>query len=271
MSSLPGLGTLINVAAIIIGSLIGLLIGHRLPARTRALVTDVLGLVTLLVGALSAAAVTSDALRVEVGAGIPVLIVLGSLLVGGILGSLWHVEARLERFGHWVRTKFAHRALREHSDASNVNNDLDSTLVSADQDPNARFVEGFVTASLLFVVGPLAILGAISDGLGRGIDQLLLKSVLDGFASIAFAASLGVGVMLSALVVLIYQGLFTVLGVGLGSVLGEAQIAALTATGGLLLIGIGMRLLDIKAVPVADMLPALIIAPLAVSLAAAWH
>ncbi len=268
MSSLPGLGTLINVVAIVVGSLIGLLIGHRLPARTRALVTDVLGLVTLLVGALSAAAVTSEALRAQVGAGIPVLIVLGSLLVGGILGSLWHIEARLERFGHWVRTKFAPRA---HSHSTDISNDSDSTLVSADQNPNARFVEGFVTASLLFVVGPLAILGAISDGLGRGIDQLLLKSVLDGFASIAFAASLGVGVMLSALVVLIYQGLFTVFGIGLGSVLGEAQIAALTATGGLLLIGIGLRLLDIKAVPVADMLPALVIAPLAVSLAAAWH
>ena len=125
-----------------------------------------------------------------------------------------------------------------------------------------RFIEGWLSASLLFCVGPLAILGSLSDGLGRGIDQLTLKSVLDGFAALAFASSFGVGVLLSAVSVGVVQGLWTVLGVVLGSLLPDAHIAALTATGGLLLVGIGLRLLRIRDVPVGDMLPALLFAPL---------
>ena len=257
MSGLPGLGTLINTAAIILGSAIGLLVGHRLPERTREVVTDVLGLVTLLVGGLSAVAVTSAALSDRVGPGVPLLVVLGSLLVGSIIGSLIRIEDRLEQLGHWLRARFVRRA--EEAELEEPD-----TLLTEGQSASARFVEGFVTASLVFCVGPLAILGAVSDGLGRGIDQLALKSVLDGFASIAFAASLGVGVMLSAAAVLVYQGAITVLGLQLGGVLDEAQIAALTATGGLLLVGIGLRLLRVRAVPVADMLPALVLAPIAV-------
>jgi len=250
-----GLGTVINVAAIIVGSAIGLLVGHRLPERTREVVTDVLGLVTLLVGGLSAVAVTSAALSDRVGPGVPLLVVLGSLLVGSIIGSLLRLEDRLEQVGHWLRARFT------RGPAEDELAEPDTVLA---QGGSARFVEGFVTASLVFCVGPLAILGSVSDGLGRGIDQLVLKSVLDGFASIAFAASLGVGVMLSAAAVLVYQGAITILGVQLGSVLDEAQIAALTATGGLLLVGIGLRLLRVRAVPVADMLPALVVAPVAV-------
>jgi len=125
-----------------------------------------------------------------------------------------------------------------------------------------RFINGFVDASLVFAIGPLAILGAFQDGTGQGIDQLALKSTLDGFASIAFAASLGWGVAFSAIPVGIWQGLLTVLAFGLGSVMSGAAIAALTATGGVLLLGVGLRLLNLRAVAVADMLPALIIAPL---------
>ena len=132
-----------------------------------------------------------------------------------------------------------------------------------------RFAEGFVTASLVFCVGPLAILGSISDGLGRGIDQLALKSVLDGFAAIAFAASLGPGVMASALIVLLYQGAFTLLGWSLGGVLGAAEVAALTATGGLLLAGISIRLLRLRPIPVGDLLPALVVAPVLVAVVSA--
>ena len=129
-----------------------------------------------------------------------------------------------------------------------------------------NFVEGFVSASLVFVVGPLAILGSISDGLGKGIEQLALKSALDFFASIAFAASLGIGVAFSALAVGIYQGLFTLLGYFLGDVLNEVQVLALTATGGLLLVAVSFRLLKIKQVPVANLLPALFFAPVYVYL-----
>ena len=125
-----------------------------------------------------------------------------------------------------------------------------------------RFINGFVDASLVFAIGPLAILGAFQDGTGQGIDQLALKSTLDGFASIAFAASLGWGVAFSAIPVGIWQGLLTVLALSLGSVMSGAAIAALTATGGVLLLGVGLRLLNLRAVAVADMLPALIIAPL---------
>ena len=132
-----------------------------------------------------------------------------------------------------------------------------------------RFIEGWLTASLLFCVGPLTILGSLSDGLGRGIDQLTLKSVLDGFAAMAFASSFGFGVLMSALSVAVVQGSLTVLGVALGSLLPDAHIAALTATGGLLLVGISLRLLRIREIPVADMLPALIVAPLLTQLVVA--
>ncbi|HEY0694888.1 MAG TPA: DUF554 family protein, partial [Kribbella sp.] len=118
----------------------------------------------------------------------------------------------------------------------------------------------------VFCVGPLTFLGALSDGLGRGADQLLLKSVLDGFASIAFAASLGWGVAASAIVVLVLQGLMTAVGALLGNVLPEAQVTALGATGGVLLIGVALRLLKVKQIAVADLLPALVVAPLLVQL-----
>lgn len=242
-----GAGTLLNVATILVGSGIGVLLGHRLPQRTRDVVTDGLGLVTLLVAALSAAAVLDPELIDAVGANAPVLIVLGAVLVGGIVGSLLRIEDRLEGVGAAIRSRLPRR-------------------VAADDgvEERHRFVEGFVTASLVFCVGPLTVLGSLDDGLGRGIDKLALKATLDGFASIAFAASLGWGVAASALAVLVVQGSLTVLGAVLGDLLPEAHLSALTATGGLLLVGVAMRLLRIRPVPVADLLPALLVAPLIV-------
>jgi uncharacterized membrane protein YqgA involved in biofilm formation len=128
------------------------------------------------------------------------------------------------------------------------------------------FVEGFVSASLLFVIGPLAILGSVSDGMSQGIDQLVLKSSLDFFASMAFAATLGWGVAASIIPVAIYQGAWTILGLGLGSVLSQYQIDAMTICGGLMLIGIALRLLNIKKIAVANLLPALVYAPLIATL-----
>jgi uncharacterized membrane protein YqgA involved in biofilm formation len=241
----PGFGTVVNVAAVITGSALGLLLGHRLPRRTRSTVTDALGLVTLLIGALSAFAVTSAALTTLVGASAGVLIVLGALLIGGIAGSLINIEARLEAFGGWLRSRL-------------VGGDE-----LADSEPGARtrFIEGFVSASLVFCVGPLTILGALSDGLGLGANQLILKAVLDGFASIAFAASFGLGVMASAVTVAVVQGSLTVVGLLIGDFLPAGHLAVITATGGLLLVGVGLRLLQVKMVPVADLLPALLVAP----------
>ncbi|KAE8766145.1 DUF554 domain-containing protein [Georgenia thermotolerans] len=241
----PGLGTLTNVGAIVVGSLLGMAVGQRLPDRVRDVVTDCLGLVTLLVAAQSAMSVADPALAAAVGSG-AVLIVLGALLIGSIVGSGLRIADRLEQLAGRVHT-WTTRPGTVRLEASGA---------------RQRFIDGWLTATLLFCVGPLAVLGSISDGLGLGIDQLVLKAVLDGFAALAFASTFGVGVLLSAVSVGVYQGALTVVGMLLGSVVPEAHVAALTATGGLMLVGIGLRLLRIRDVPVADMLPALVVAPL---------
>ena len=244
----PGFGTAVNVATVVAGAGLGLLLGHRLPVRTRETVTDALGLVTLLIGGLSAMAVTSTALAAEVGSAAPVLIVLGSLLLGGIAGSLVDIESRLDRLGDRLRRRLGRSAAQD-----------------GDQEARRRFIEGFVTASLVFCVGPLTILGALSDGLGLGAEQLLLKAALDGFASIAFAASLGIGVMAAALAVAVIQGSLTLVGLLVGDFLPTPHLDAVTACGGLLLLGVALRLLGIKPVPVGNLLPALLVAPLLVT------
>ncbi|MGI8458235.1 MAG: DUF554 domain-containing protein [Propionibacteriaceae bacterium] len=250
----PGLGTVINVAAVLVGSGIGVLLGHRFPTRTRDTVTDALGLVTLLIGGLSALAVRSTELSAVVGTNAPVLIVLGALLIGGIVGSLIDIEARLARLGDW---------LRRHVTRARPNRDG-----SVHGRQQARFVEGFVTSSLVFCVGPLTILGSLSDGLGLGAQQLIIKSALDGFASIAFAAALGVGVMAAAGAVLVVQGSLTLVGVLVGGVLPTADLDAITAVGGLLLVGVALRLLQLRPVPVGNLLPALLVAPVLVAVVA---
>jgi len=243
---LPGIATLVNVAAVLAGATLGVLLGNRLPVRTRDVVTDALGLVTLLIAATSAMAVLSDDLTDAVGTAAPMLIVLGALLIGGIVGSLLRLEQRLEGLGGWLQGRLAG---------------------DADSAERHRFIEGFVVSSMVFCTGPLTILGSLNDGLGNGPDQLLLKSALDGFAAIAFAASFGWGVAASAVTVIVVQGGLTLAGVALGDVLPDAQLAAVTATGGLLLVGVALRLLRIREIPVADLLPALLVAPLLVGVA----
>jgi uncharacterized membrane protein YqgA involved in biofilm formation len=241
MPVVRGAGTVLNMAAILAGASLGVLLGGRLPERTRTTVTDALGLVTLVIGGLNVAAVGDRDFGRAVGEGGTLLVVLGALLVGGIVGSLLELEVRLERSGAWLQRRLAGgggSAVRE------------------------RFVEGYVSASLVFVVGPLAVLGSLSDGLGRGIDQLALKSTLDGFASLAFAASLGWGVAASAVTVGVVQGALTLLGALLGGLLPAALVSSVTATGGVLLLGVGLRLLHLKQVAVGDLLPALVAAPL---------
>ncbi|MCW2839617.1 MAG: hypothetical protein JWR55_1100 [Aeromicrobium sp.] len=245
-----GFGTVVNVVAVVAGSGLGLLVGHRLGAGVRTTVTSALGLVTLLIAAQSAFAVSDRVLSDAVGTSAPMLVVLGSLVLGGIAGSLLHVEQRIESLGGWLQARFA------RGDGG---------------DDRDRFVEGFVISSLVFCIGPLTILGSINEGLGNGSDQLLLKSTLDAFASLAFAASFGIGVMASAVSIAVVQGSLTVLGAALGSVLPDAHLAALTATGGLILVGVALRLLDLKTIPVADLLPALLVAPALCQLAVVLH
>ena len=231
------IGTIINVCTILVGTSIGVAVGAKIPTRTRTLITDALGLVTFISGASACAALWNSEYLDAVGGGKPILITLGALLLGGLLGSMLRIEERLESFGARLKRRFA----RE--------NDSD-------------FITGFVTASLIFVIGPMAILGSISDGLGQGNELLILKSIMDGFAAIAFAAALGWGVAASALSVLIYQGAWSAVGALLGSILHEYQIDSITGVGGLLLVGIGLKLLNIKSIAIGDMLPALFIAPL---------
>lgn len=247
---IPGIGTAVNVATVLLGATLGVLLGNRLPTRTRDVVTDGLGLLTLLIAGTSAMAVLSDDLRDEVGSGAPMLIVLGALLLGGIVGSLLRLEARVESLGGWLQTRLS-------GDTGSVE--------------RHRFIEGFVVTSLLFCTGPLTILGSLNDGLGNGAEQLYLKAALDGFAAIAFAASFGWGVAASAITVLVVQGSLTLLGLGLGDVLPDAHLASLEATGGLLLVGVSLRLLRVREIPVADLLPALIFAPILCELAVALH
>jgi uncharacterized membrane protein YqgA involved in biofilm formation len=245
-----GIGTVVNVLTVLAGSSLGVLLGNRLPQRTREVVTDALGLVTLLIAATSAFAVGDRVLAAAVGDSAPVLIVLASLVVGGVAGSLLRLENRLEDVGQVLQKRLTRGAASQE---------------------RRRFVEGFVSASLVFCVGPLTILGSVSDGLGRGADQLFLKATLDGFAAIAFAASFGWGVTASALAVLVIQGALTLVGAIAGDFMSEAQIVALTATGGLLLVGVALRLLRMKQLPVGDLLPALLVAPLLTALVAAFR
>ena len=236
-----GLGTLINVVAIIVGTVIGVLVGNRLSDKTSRVVTDGLGLVVLVLGGLNVISLLDQEFVSAVGPGIPLLVVIGAILIGGIIGSALKIERRLEQLGTSLQKSFAGKGTK---------------------DSKEKFITGFVNASLVFTIGPLAILGALSDGLGQGIEQLATKSILDAFASLAFAASLGWGVALSAIPVGIWQGLITVLAFSVGAVVSAPIISALTATGGVLLLGVGLRLLQLRQVAVGNMLPALIVAPL---------
>ena len=225
-----GLGTTINVLAILLGSCLGILVGAKFREKTRDLIITALGFVTLLAAADAIKELWNAGFASELPKGWPILVILAALLIGALIGNALDIESRLEVMGVKIKGRF---------------------------DPNGSspFVDGFVSASLLFVIGPMAILGSISDGMGTGIDQLVLKSILDGVTSIAFAASLGWGVAVSALPVGIYQ-----------FVLPEYQVLAMTATGGILLLGISFRLLKIKQVPVGNLLPALFVAPLVAGL-----
>ena len=241
-----GFGTVVNIATIIGGAGLGVLIGARMLLRTRTLITEILGLITIL-GAVSALApMWSDRYIDALPKGWTLLAILGSLLIGGLIGSALNLESKLDSLGESLRKRFG-----AHEEGT--------------------FVEGFVAASLLFVIGPLAILGSISDGMSTGVDQLLLKSSLDFFAAMAFAASLGWGVAAAAIPVGIYQGAWTLIGLGLGNILSGYQIDAMTITGGLMLVCIGLRLLKIKDIAVGNLLPALFIAPLFVTLLQAFQ
>lgn len=230
-------GTLLNLGTVLAGTTAGTLLGGRLPDRVRETVLHALGLVTLVVGmAQGLAAFRPPLTTLTRGA---VLIVLGSVLVGGIIGEAIGIERGLERVGASLKRRFGRR--------------------------QARFTEGFVVASLVFCVGPLTILGSIQDGLTGDYRLLAVKSLLDGFAALAFASVLGWGVGFSAIVVLVYQGALTLSASAVAEAFSPAMIAGMSAVGGVLILGTGLRLLDLRQVRVANLLPALVLAPATVA------
>lgn len=231
-------GTILNAITVLAGSAAGLIIGNRLSERIQESVVTGLGLVTLFVG-------VSNAGETE-----NVIVPLLSLVLGAITGELLGLDARLEGFAGWLQSRLGRRA---GVDAAN----------RADDGSRQRFIEGFVTASLVFCVGPLTFVGSIQDGMGlaSGFDQLAIKSVLDGFASMAFAASLGIGVMFSVLTVLGVQGGLAILGALAGEFMTDPMINEMTAVGGLILIGLSLVLLDVKKPRMANFLPGLLYAP----------
>jgi uncharacterized protein len=235
-------GTLINVVTVAIGTGLGVLLGGRLPERVRSTVLDTLGLFTVVLG-IANAQDTFGAELADVLGRWAVLVIIGSLLVGAVVGELLDIDGRLERAGRWLQRT----AVRSTGDT-------------------ARFVEGFVVASLVFCVGPLTILGAIQDGLRGDYELLSIKSLLDGFAALAFASALGVGVGFSILTILVFQGGIALSANLVSDVLTEPMVASMSAVGGVLILGIGLRLLDVKQVRVANVLPALAIAPAVVAL-----
>lgn len=216
----------------------GTVIGDRLPRRLQETVFHSLGLVTMVIGVNAALEAFRPALADLTRASL--LIVMGSVLVGGIIGELLGVERGLNHLGDGLKARFAKG--------------------------QARFTEGFVMASLVFCVGPLTVLGSIEDGLTGDYQLLAIKSLLDGFAAVAFASALGWGVGFSAIVVLVYQGALTLSASWAVGVLSEAMIAAMTAAGGLLILGIGLRLLKLLDVRVANLLPALVLAPVSIAI-----
>ena len=220
-------GTLLNAATVLVGGLIGTVLGDRLPERLRENVVRGVGLFTLAMGAKFAIDTTN------------LLYMLGAMLLGGIIGSFIGVDARLNQLGATLQRRFARGA-------------------------TSTVAEAFVTASIVFCVGPLTFLGSIQNGLSGDASLLTVKSVLDGFTAIALAATLGWGVLLTIPLILLYQG-----GLALGAslfagLLSELQLREMSAVGGLLIIGVGLKLLSIRDVRVADFLPAIIVSPLIV-------
>lgn len=214
-------GTLINAGAIILGGIIGLLIHSKLPKRIISITFQAIGLFTLFLGFLMALKAQNF------------LLMIFSIVIGSIFGELIDIEKQLNYASEIIKKKFNSK--------------------------EQKFTEGFVTSTLLFCVGSMAILGAIEEGLGGKPNLLLAKSILDGFSALALASSLGIGVIFSAVPLLIYQGLITLFAGNLQEFLTEALIAELTGVGGILLIGLGISLLEIKRIKVINMLPSLII------------
>lgn len=226
-------GTILNVVAVLVGGLIGLIFGSRIPERFKNTVIAGMGLFTGVMG-------LQMFLKSE-----NQLIVLGAIIIGTLLGEWWRIEDGLQSLGQMLEKRFS--------------------TESETGTGGSRFVRGFMVASLLFCVGPMTILGSIQDGLTGDYNLLAVKSTLDGFASIAFASTLGIGVLFSSLIILVYQGGISLLAGTLSAIITDPMMSEMTATGGVILVGLAIsNLLDMKKIRVGNFLPALAVAPLIV-------
>jgi hypothetical protein len=223
-----GLGTLINTATVLVGGSVGLIIGDRIPDRIRTIVVQVIGLVTLGLG-------LSDVLKTH-----NMVFPLVGMVLGGIVGELLAIERRLEGLGEVIRRRFARN-----------------------QEPG-RFVNGFVTATLLFCIGPLTILGAMQDATGETPQLYIIKGTLDGFMNVIFGAIYGVGAVFSALSIFVVQGSLTLGGSALDNLLNDRMRIELFSAGGFAVMAIGLNLLEIKKIRLGSLLPGLVITPLLV-------
>jgi uncharacterized membrane protein YqgA involved in biofilm formation len=223
-----GLGTLINTATVLIGGSVGLIIGDRIPERIRTIVVQVIGLVTLGLG-------LGDVLKTH-----NMVFPLVGMVLGGIVGELLAIERRLEGLGEVIRRRFARN-----------------------QEPG-RFVNGFVTATLLFCIGPLTILGAMQDATGETPQLYIIKGTLDGFMNVVFGAIYGVGAVFSALSIFVVQGSLTLGGSALDNLLNDRMRIELFSAGGFAVMAIGLNLLEIKKIRLGSLLPGLVITPLLV-------
>jgi uncharacterized membrane protein YqgA involved in biofilm formation len=223
-----GLGTLINTATVLIGGSIGLIIGDRIPERVRTIVVQVIGLVTLGLG-------LGDVLKTH-----NMVFPLVGMVLGGIVGELLAIERRLEGLGEVIRRRFARN-----------------------QEPG-KFVNGFITATLLFCIGPLTILGAMQDATGETPQLYIIKGTLDGFMNVIFGAIYGVGAVFSALSVFVVQGSLTLGGSALENLLNDRMRIELFSAGGFAVMAIGLNLLEIKKIRLGSLLPGLVITPVLV-------
>jgi hypothetical protein len=243
---MSGIGTVVNAVAVIGGAALGVLFGRVIPERVRSTAMSAIGLAVLVLGVQMAIDPRVDAAGLGAAAAVPyrpnVLVVIGGLVVGGIVGELLRLELRLERFGVRLQALASRLGARPGP--------------SADARP---LVEGFVTASLLYCVGAMAVIGSIQDAAGQP-QVLYVKALLDGVTSVVLATTLGAGVGLSALPLALYQGGLTVAASGATAVLTVPVLATLTATGGLLIAAIGLDLLGIKRLPVGNLLPGIFVA-----------
>ena len=240
-------GTIVNAIAVIVGSLLGVSAAGKLPERYRQIVLTCLGLITLTLGVDAgvlrfADTVSEFELKVDAGGTYGArlaIVMIGSLIIGAIIGTAVRIHERIEAFGAWIHSRFS-------------------------KQDGHQFAEGFLMASVIFCVGPLTLLGCLQNGAHEDPSYLYIKSCLDGFCSLALASALGWGVLASVLVVLGFQGGLSILAFLVAEPLGDLSIALMTIVGGIVMLATGFMILDIKRIPVANMLPCIFLAPLAI-------